>query len=108
MLDDGNRRLTATEELSEVVRAQLLVLLGDHAGHGFDLLRRLQALGIACGTANRVYYALRCLERDGLVQSNWDTGGVGPARRIYELSQEGLRALEIQSADVRRGPTPST
>jgi DNA-binding PadR family transcriptional regulator len=35
------------------------------------------------------------LEEDGLVFSNWETEGVGPAKRIYQLTDEGKQMLAI-------------
>ncbi len=40
-----------------------------------------------------IYRHLRGLEADGLVQSEWQTEGSGPARRIYDLTAEGDEAL---------------
>jgi DNA-binding PadR family transcriptional regulator len=42
-----------------------------------------------------IYRHLRGLEADGLVQSEWQTEGSGPARRIYRLTPEGNEALSL-------------
>ena len=36
-----------------------------------------------------VYRNLRRLEEQGMVSSEWETGGAGPARRLYQLSSDG-------------------
>jgi DNA-binding PadR family transcriptional regulator len=42
-----------------------------------------------------IYRHLRELEADGLVWSEWQTEGTGPARRIYRLTAEGEEALNL-------------
>jgi len=42
-----------------------------------------------------IYRHLRELEVDGLVHSEWQTEGSGPARRIYRLTIEGEEALAL-------------
>ena len=93
------------DELSsprKILRACLLLLLEERAGHGYDLLTRLEPLGFERSNPGRVYRALRWLENAGFVQPNWETTGVGPARRVYELSAAGRQALELTAPVLRR------
>jgi PadR family transcriptional regulator, regulatory protein PadR len=58
---------------------------------GFDIM---EVTGLPSGT---VYPALRRLERDKLVHSNWEpdseaTANQRPARRYYEITQTGKAA----------------
>lgn len=75
------------------IRPCLLLLLAEHASHGYDLLERLGSLGVHETDPGRLYRTLRAIEREGLVRSHWDTSGSGPARRTYELTDEGLEWL---------------
>ena len=93
------------DELSsprKILRACILLLLEERPGHGYDLLTRLEPLGFERSNPGRVYRALRWLESAGFVQPSWETTGVGPARRVYELSPSGRHALEISAATLRR------
>lgn len=93
------------DELSsprKILRACLLLLLEERPGHGYDLLTRLEPLGFERSNPGRVYRALRWLESAGFVRPSWETTGVGPARRVYELSPSGRHALEISAATLRR------
>ena len=93
------------DELSsprKILRACILLLLEERPGHGYDLLTRLEPLGFERSNPGRVYRALRWLESAGFVQPNWETTGVGPARRVYELSASGRHALEISAPTLRR------
>jgi DNA-binding PadR family transcriptional regulator len=40
-----------------------------------------------------LYRALRRLEEEGLVRSQWDAEAPGPARRVYELTDAGRELL---------------
>jgi PadR family transcriptional regulator PadR len=67
-----------------------LILKALSLGYCFGL-DVMQATGLPSGT---VYPALRRLERDGLVESKWEpeeeaTAKQRPARRYYEVTQEG-------------------
>ena len=58
---------------------------------GLDIM---EITGLPSGT---VYPALRRLERDGLVESNWEpedeaTAGQRPARRYYQVTPSGKTA----------------
>lgn len=78
-----------------LLRACLLVLLQERAGHGYELNERLQPFGLDREDPSRVYRALRWLESAGFVQPAWETSAVGPARRVFELTPAGHRALEV-------------
>lgn len=49
-----------------------------------------------------IYRHLRQLEEDGLVHSEWETEGTGPAKRMYRLTPEGEKVLEIWIAYMER------
>lgn len=85
-----------------VLRACLLILLDERAGHGYDLLTRLEPLGYDRSNPGRIYRALRWLETAGYVAPNWETTGVGPARRVYELSTPGRQVLELAATSLRK------
>jgi DNA-binding PadR family transcriptional regulator len=58
--------------------------------YGHELMRRVHARGGRLRPAS-VYPALRKLEARGLVRSRIEDAGTGPARRIYELTVDGVR-----------------
>jgi poly-beta-hydroxybutyrate-responsive repressor len=76
------------------LRAWLLLLLTESPAHGYDLVERLDALGVG-RDAGSLYRALRGLEHEGLVRSAWEASLIGPDRRRYvvtETGQDRLRA----------------
>ena len=75
--------------------AAILLLLGERPGHGYDLLERLPTVtGEARVDVGNLYRVLRTLEEQGLVTSEWDESVPGPAKRTYELTDDGREALE--------------
>jgi poly-beta-hydroxybutyrate-responsive repressor len=80
-------------ELRNLLHPFLLLLIFERSGHGYDLIERLDELGVADVEPAHVYRVLRGLERDCSVASAWDTAGGGPARRRYELTPKGRADL---------------
>jgi poly-beta-hydroxybutyrate-responsive repressor len=80
----------------------LLLLLRERPTHGYELLERLPELlpdeRIDMGNLYRV---LRSLEDEGVVRSEWDADAPGPAKRIYELTDEGRALLERWADGLR-------
>ncbi len=71
----------------------LLLLVSEGSTHGYELLERLPALiGEERVDVGNVYRALRALEEDALVVSEWRADLPGPAKRSYTLTDDG-RAL---------------
>ena len=77
------------------LRPALLLLLREHAAHGYELLERLRSLGFERDDPGGLYRALRALESEGLVRSAWEPSETGPARRIYELTRAGMEDLHV-------------
>jgi PadR family transcriptional regulator, regulatory protein PadR len=73
----------------------LLALLRERPTHGYELIAELPSLlGAERVDVGNVYRALRGLEERGLVTSEWHDDLPGPAKRTYEITDEGKRALE--------------
>jgi DNA-binding PadR family transcriptional regulator len=73
-----------------------LILQAIHAGHvyGFSVMERT---GLPSGT---VYPAMRRLERDSLIRSQWEVqsiadAGLRPPRKYYKLTRSGRTTLEV-------------
>jgi PadR family transcriptional regulator PadR len=72
----------------------LLVLLADGPTHGYELLERLPAVvGHDRVDVGNVYRALRALEDEGLVVSEWSGDLPGPTKRTYTLTPQGESVL---------------
>lgn len=78
----------------------LLLLLRERADHGYELAARLRPMHDGDGDAGGVYRALRALERQGLVRSEWENSDVGPARRTYHVTPDGIACLDSQACGL--------
>ncbi|MCL4441881.1 MAG: PadR family transcriptional regulator [Firmicutes bacterium] len=74
----------------------LLYFLAHKPAHGYELIQKVNGSGFSEIEADpaTIYRNLRRMEEDGLVISQWETEHTGPARRAYQLSPEGYRALD--------------
>ena len=85
------------------VQPWLLLLLAHGASHGYELMEKLgKDEESPDADPGLLYRTLRQFEQDGLVRSVWDTAGGGAARRVYEITPEGLEYLHAWAVNVRR------
>lgn len=85
------------------LRPCLLLLLAEMPSHGYDLLERLGQLGLPAADPGGLYRVLRTLEREEMVTSRWETSAAGPARRTYELTDEGREWLHAWAGALAEG-----
>jgi PadR family transcriptional regulator len=77
------------------VEPSLLLLLRERPLHGYELLERIPELGVEGRVdIGNLYRLLRALEQESLVSSEWSGDLPGPAKRTYELTEEGRRLLD--------------
>jgi PadR family transcriptional regulator PadR len=82
----------------------ILAVLSDSPRHGYAIAREIER---RCADALKVgegalYPALRALEREGMVESLWETQPSGPARRIYTLTDTGAAKLAASLQSWKR------
>ena len=95
-------RCRSSSLLRGFIQPRLLLQLAKQPAHGYELMETLGQTGdLASSDPGNLYRALRGLEEEGLVRSNWDTSGVGPARRVYELTEEGIEYLDAWVVNLR-------
>jgi poly-beta-hydroxybutyrate-responsive repressor len=84
--------------LTRQVRPAVLALLADGEEHGYVIVQQLAELrlfgGCEAPDSSGVYRVLKQMESEGLVTSQWDTEGSGPARRIFALTDSGFACLK--------------
>lgn len=83
------------------LRPCLLLLIGEQPSHGYDLLERLAEIGVRRIDPGGLYRVLRAMEQEGLVTSRWEGSDLGPARRTYELTDEGEDWMHAWAAALR-------
>jgi PadR family transcriptional regulator PadR len=71
-----------------------LATLREESTHGYELMEGLAEFGFEEINPGTLYRALRQMEKEGLCKSEWETTNVGPARRVYSVTNEGEAYLE--------------
>src|SRR3954468_1870774 len=85
------------------VEPSLLLLLRERPLPGYELIERLPEIaGEGRVDVGNLYRLLRALEEEGLVTSEWSAELPGPAKRTYELTEEGRRLLDRWAEDLQR------
>jgi PadR family transcriptional regulator PadR len=103
------RRETAPGEwevrarVERFVEPVVLLLLSERPMHGYELLERVPGLlreerRLDLGN---LYRLLRSLEEEGVVDSEWDEGLPGPAKRVYRLTDAGGALLAAWAGALR-------
>ncbi len=72
----------------------VLLVLKQWKLHGYLILQQLGNMGFPDVDHATLYRELRRLERDGYVDSEWETTGSGPARRVYSITDSGEEMLQ--------------
>jgi PadR family transcriptional regulator, regulatory protein PadR len=95
---------TVQARVERFVEPALLLLLRERAMHGYELLERLPEIAgddVRVDVGN-LYRVLRALEEEGIVRSEWSAELPGPAKRTYELTEDGSRLLDRWAEALRQ------
>ena len=100
---NGQEQQACPRRIHRFVEPCLLLLLHCNEAHGYELQEGLKQFGFEQNPvdSSTVYRMLRDLEERGYVTSRWDTGGAGPARRLYQISDKGDGYLSWWVEDLR-------
>jgi len=82
----------------------LLLLIHQGESHGYQLQDELARFGFLPGRldVSMVYRSLREMETQGWLESRWDDAGEGPRRRVYMLTEVGLKQLHWSVEELKR------
>ena len=72
----------------------VLLAVSLQRAHGYLIEEYLRRVGFFSLEMSTLYRTLRQLEKDGLLQSEWEPGPTGPARRVYALTELGRAWLD--------------
>ncbi len=85
------------------LEAFLLLELLRLPSYGYDLIRRLADYGFKRATEPGVVYrVLRSLEEAGVIRSKWTPQVSGPARRYYQITDNGREILRRRTYHLKR------
>ncbi len=83
----------------------VLLAVSLQRAHGYAIEDYLRGFGLFGITMSTLYRTLRQMEKDGLLESTWEPGPTGPARRVYTITGPGDAWLATSAAmlDAYRG-----
>jgi DNA-binding PadR family transcriptional regulator len=85
------------------LEAFLLLELLRLPSYGYNLIRRLADYGFKRATEPGVVYkVLRSLEEAGAIRSKWSPQESGPARRYYQITDNGRELLRRRTYHLKR------
>lgn len=76
----------------------VLLAVSLQRSHGYVIEDYLRALGLFGITMSTLYRTLRQMEKDGYLESTWEPGPTGPARRVYTITDAGHSWLDSSAA----------
>ena len=80
----------------------LLLMLRQWSSYGYELMDKMSTFGLAAMNPGTFYRTLRQMEKDGMVRSSWDTSEVGPARRMYSITDAGEAYLNYWAESLNQ------
>ena len=85
----------------------ILSLVVEQPRHGYEIERVIEARGMREWTEvgfSSIYYLLKKLEREGLVESRLEEAERGPARKVYHITQAGQEAQRASVLETLSEP----
>lgn len=79
--------------LKGVLEGCVLEIIGQKETYGYEITRRLNALGFADVVDGTVYTILVRLEKNKLVNIEKKPSDIGPPRKFYTLNEKGIEKL---------------
>ena len=73
----------------------ILLTLREWNSYGYELMERAAAFGFEAMNPGTLYRTLRQMEKEGIVESTWETSKGGPARRMYSITDAGEAYLDF-------------
>jgi DNA-binding PadR family transcriptional regulator len=87
----------------------LLTLIAEQPRHGYEIEQVIEQRGMREWTEigfSSIYYLLKKLEGEGLIAGQLQEAERGPARKIYQITQTGARALHNGLLEALSVPQP--
>src|SRR5215216_4118001 len=77
------------------LEAVILLSLREWSSYGYELMGRARMFWFEAMNTGTLYQTLRRMEKDGVLESSWETSGEGQARRMYTITGSGRAHLGI-------------
>jgi DNA-binding PadR family transcriptional regulator len=88
----------------------VLSLIVEQPRHGYEIEQVIEERGMREWTEvgfSSIYYLLKKLERDGMIEGRLEEGGRGPARKVYHATPAGRQVMHAGMLDALAAPQRS-
>ena len=97
MVDRAQER--SSQLLKGVLEMCLLALITEEPSYGYEMVRKLSDRGLPLVGEGSIYPSLARLQRAGRIEGYLVESSGGPARKYYQMTDAGRRALSEWQAD---------
>ena len=80
----------------------ILLSLREWNSYGYELMERASKFGFEAMNPGTLYRTLRQMEKEGIVESTWETSRGGPARRMYSITDAGRAYLDFWAKSLEQ------
>jgi len=84
-----------TEFLKGILEGCVLEIIGREETYGYEIVKKLNALGFEDVVEGTVYTILLRLEKNKLVDIQKKPSEIGPPRKFYSLNEAGQQELAV-------------
>ncbi len=92
-----------SRRISRFLIPAILLLLSENSSHGYGLTEKYTEFGFteASSDPGAVYRTLKLLDSGGFIKSKWETDEPGPAKKIYSITDEGMKLLSSWIKEIK-------
>ena len=96
--------MSRRELLKGSTETLLLALLSGQPMYGYQIVKEMEqrSSGYFCFKEGTLYPALHRLEREGLIEGQWNETASNQLRRYYHISQKGTAELHDREQEWRQ------
>jgi len=90
--------------LDKLIQPAMLAILAEGPLHGYELAKKIGEIPHFLDEApdvSGVYRMLKTLEARGMVTSDWDIAEGGRPKRLFTITKDGRKCLELWSDTLR-------
>lgn len=92
--------------LKGILDGCVLAVISKESVYGYELSKKLQAVGLADVSEGTIYPVLLRLQKNGLIHGEMRPSESGPNRKYYSLTASGTEALEVISLEWQQLSVP--
>lgn len=92
--------------LKGILDGCVLAVISKESVYGYELSKKLQAVGLADVSEGTIYPVLLRLQKNGLIHGEIRPSESGPNRKYYSLTANGTVALEVISLEWQQLSVP--